>query len=428
MDQMIIANVALDIFCILLCLMPILYLTSAHRYKIKLNQYFMGLCISNALMILGDIGDWAIRDFISSGEKILLTALTLLYYISSALVLFFISSYVKEYLKLTKRQSKYFILTVAVLCIVQVILALLSPLTGSIFYINENGYQRGNLFLLSQVIPVLNMILCIICIFVNRKKLSGREKVFFHLYLLLPPVSMLVQTMFRGLGIVSPIITLNILILFINIQHEQELALHQREKELAELQIDILLSQIQPHFLYNALATISHLCRHDPEAARKATKEFSMFLRGNMDSLHNRNPIPFEQELTHVMNYLSLEQQRFHNRLRIVYDIQHNNFKIPPLTLQPLVENAVRHGILHRDEGGVITISTAEAPDAHIVTISDDGVGIEKAKTFANLGEHAHIGIENVRSRLQAMVHGTVEIKSSNEGTTVTMRIPKEGM
>ena len=123
-----------------------------------------------------------------------------------------------------------------------------------------------------------------------------------------------------------------------------------------------------------------------------------------------------------------MEQQRFHNRLRIVYDIQHNNFKIPPLTLQPLVENAVRHGILHRDEGGVITISTAEAPDAHIVTISDDGVGIEKAKTFANLGEHAHIGIENVRSRLQAMVHGTVEIKSSNEGTTVTMRIPKEGM
>ena len=146
-------------------------------------------------------------------EKILLTALTLLYYISSALVLFFISSYVKEYLKLTKRQSKYFILTVAVLCIVQVILALLSPLTGSIFYINENGYQRGNLFLLSQVIPVLNMILCIICIFVNRKKLSGREMVFFHLYLLLPPVSMLIQTMFRGLGIVSPIITLNILCL-----------------------------------------------------------------------------------------------------------------------------------------------------------------------------------------------------------------------
>ena len=89
MDQMIIANVALDIFCILLCLMPILYLTSAHRYKIKLNQYFMGLCISNALMILGDIGDWAIRDIISSGEKILLTALTLLYYISSALVLFY---------------------------------------------------------------------------------------------------------------------------------------------------------------------------------------------------------------------------------------------------------------------------------------------------------------------------------------------------
>ena len=128
------------------------------------------------------------------------------------------------------------------------------------------------------------------------------------------------------------------------------------------------------------------------------------------------------------MNYLSLEQQRFHNRLRIVYDIQHNNFKNPTAHLTASCGKRGAARILHRDEGGVITISTAEAPDAHIVTISDDGVGIEKAKTFANLGEHAHIGIENVRSRLQAMVHGTVEIKSSNEGTTVTMRIPKEGM
>lgn len=426
MNQMITANIALDIFCILLCLMPILYLTSAHRYKIKLNRYFMGLCISNALMILGDIGDWAIRDSTSSREKILLTVLTILYYISSALVLFFISSYIKEYLKLTKLQSKYFIFTVIILCMVQIILTLISPFTGAIFYINEVGYQRGNLFLLSQAIPVLNMILCIVCIGINRKKLSARELVFFHLYLLLPPVSMLIQTMFRGIGIVSPMITLNMLILFINIQYEQELALRQREKELAELQIDILLSQIQPHFLYNALATISHLCRHDSEQARKAIKEFSMFLRGNMDSLHNRNPIPFEQELTHVMNYLSLEQQRFHNRLRIVYDIRYNNFKIPPLTLQPLVENAVRHGILHREEGGVVTISTDEASDAYIVTISDNGIGIEKAKTFAELDKHAHIGIENVRTRLQTMVHGTVEIKSSDEGTTVTMRIPKE--
>lgn len=421
-------NIILDIFCIFLCLMPIAYLVSQQRYRKKLNKYFMWICIANAVMIMGDISDWAIRDAREPELKFTLTALTVIYYISSALVLFFVSIYVIEYLKLSKRQSRILFIAAGILCVVYSVLTFISPITGSVFFVEDDGYHRGNLFIFTQSLPIINSFLCMCCIILNRKKLTRKELFFFSLYLFLPPAAMVVQMLFRGINLVSPIITLNVLIIFINIQYEQELALHRREKELSELQIDIMLSQIQPHFLYNSLATISHLCNHDPEQARQAIKDFSLFLRGNMDSLYNRSPIPFEKEISHVTNYLSLEQRRFQDRLRVIYDIRDTNFLIPPLTLQPIVENAVRHGILHREEGGVITISSEETMYSHRIMISDDGVGIEKSKMLPDTGEHSHIGIDNVRSRLHSMVNGTMEITSGSTGTTVTMHIPKEGI
>lgn len=191
------------------------------------------------------------------------------------------------------------------------------------------------------------------------------------------------------------------------------------------MSVDIMLSQIQPHFLYNALGTISHLCKHDPVDAQKAIQEFSAFLRGNMDSLKDRDPVPFEQELNHVMNYLRLEQRRFQNRLKVVYEIQTTGFFIPPLSLQPLVENAVRHGILQKEDGGTLTIRAWEGEDDFFVAVEDDGVGFERASQLPDLGDHAHIGIENVRGRLAAAGGGTLSIHSSDQGTAVTLTIPK---
>ena len=159
--------------------------------------------------------------------------------------------------------------------------------------------------------------------------------------------------------------------------------------------------------------------------AQKAIQEFSAFLRGNMDSLKDRDPVPFDQELNHVMNYLRLEQRRFQTRLKVVYEIQTTGFFIPPLSLQPLVENAVRHGILQKEEGGVLTIRAWEGERDFFVAVEDDGVGMEKSREFPDLGDHAHIGIENVRGRLASAVGGTLSIDSSDQGTTVTLAIPK---
>lgn len=431
LERMITANIALDFVGIVLTLIPIAYLLSSKRYKQRLNLYFLGVAVSNIFMIIGDLFDWLLHDPAEQWEKNLLLAGSALFYVASAFVLYFFSRYITAYLRLEGRAKKLCLLSVAGVCVVQIIFAVISPFTGSFFYVTENGYQRGPLFFISQLVPLFCYLLFTALVILCRRRLKRREVIFFLLYIFVPLGGGAAQMFTRGIAVVNIGVALALLFILVNIQFEHEITLREQEKELAkqekelaEQNINIMLSQIQPHFLYNSLGAIYQLCETDPAAARTSIRKFSDFLRGNMDSLKAREPIPFEKELNHVMNFLYLEQQRFGEQLRVVYQIETSDFFIPPLTLQPLVENAVQHGILHKKTGGTITIRTEETDEYAIVTIADDGIGMERAKRLPNLGNHAHIGISNVRSRLEEMVHGSLEIESSDDGTTVTIRIP----
>ena len=198
------------------------------------------------------------------------------------------------------------------------------------------------------------------------------------------------------------------------------------ENELLQNRISIMLSQIQPHFIYNSLSAIKGLCLIDPELASKTIDEFSDYLRVNLDSLSINKPVAFERELSHVKTYLSLEKKRFGDKINIVYDIKVCDFLIPALTLQPIVENAVRHGITKREEGGTLTILTSITKSEVIVTVIDDGVGFESDKLEES--DRIYVGIKNVRKRLFAMCDGTLKIDSKpGTGTTAVISIPKEG-
>jgi len=203
-----------------------------------------------------------------------------------------------------------------------------------------------------------------------------------------------------------------------------ERKINQLELELMESNISIMLSQIQPHFLYNSLSAIRELCRIDPETAVEAVDEFASYLRGNLDALVIKEPIQFENELRHVKTYLSLEKKRFGDKLNIVYDIRAENFLIPALTLQPIVENAVRHGVTKREEGGTVTVKSEESETEAIITVTDDGIGFDPDEIKKS--GHISIGIGNVRSRLTAMCGGLVAVNSEpGAGTAVVITIPK---
>lgn len=424
MEQMLTANIAMDVYSIILAMIPIVYLLGGKRYRQRLNLYFLGIAVSNVFMTIGDMSDWLFQSAAHLWEKRLLAAGSALYYTASAFVLYFFSCYITTYMQLKGRAKKMCLLSVIAACGVQIVFALLSPFTGSFFRVTDRGYQRGPLFFISQLIPLFCYLLFTFLVIRYRRKLKKREVVFFLLYIFVPLGGEMAQMCIRGIAVVNAGVTLALMFILVNIQFEHEVALGEREKKLARQHMDIMLSQIQPHFLYNSLGTVYHLCETDPNAAKTSIRKFSDFLRGNMDSLKAHEPIPFEKELNHVMNFLYLEQQRFGGRLRIVYEIGTKDFLIPPLTLQPLVENAVQHGILNKKTGGTVMIRTEKTKEGAVVTIADNGVGMDHAKEIPSLGDHAHIGISNVRSRLKEMVYGSLQIESSSQGTVVTIQIP----
>lgn len=200
--------------------------------------------------------------------------------------------------------------------------------------------------------------------------------------------------------------------------------LQEKEQQLLQSRIAILLSQIQPHFLYNTLTVICGLCDENPKEAKKVTAEFADYLRHNLDTLNQRTAVPFLDELQHTEIYLSIEKKRFEEKLRVVYDIETKEFCIPSLTMQPLVENAVKHGVLKRKKGGTVTIATRNSENCYEITITDDGVGFDLSKRPEDA--NTHIGIDNVRDRLYSMCMGTLTIESEiGRGTTAVIKIPK---
>ncbi len=197
------------------------------------------------------------------------------------------------------------------------------------------------------------------------------------------------------------------------------------QKELGDMNMTLMLSQIQPHFLYNALNTIKILTKKDPKAAENAIVRFSNYLRANMDSLTQKEPIPFKKEMEHVENYISIERLRFGDRLNVEYNIDFEDFTIPPLTIQPIAENAIKHGINQRVDGGTLKISSYEEGESILIVIEDNGVGYD-VNEIKNDGR-SHVGMNNIKNRLREMLGAEITVNSTiNTGTTVIIKIPKE--
>ena len=199
-------------------------------------------------------------------------------------------------------------------------------------------------------------------------------------------------------------------------EHEEALRSEQR--------IQIMMTQIQPHFLFNTISTISALCYTAPEKAGRIADSFGLYLRQNLDALDQAELIPLSRELEHTRVYTEIEAQRFPN-IRVNFNIQDQDCRLPALTIQPLVENAIRHGVRIRDDG-VVNVRTRREGDTHLIVIEDNGKGFD-VNTLKNDGGR-HIGINNVKSRIEQMCGGTLAIESRvGEGTTVTLRIPATG-
>ena len=239
-------------------------------------------------------------------------------------------------------------------------------------------------------------------------------------------ISKNVEFVFPVAGTVFILIVLLVQIVRIGEAYVAEKHNAELKEELADINMRLMLSQIKPHFLYNALNTIKYLIKKDPKTAEQVVVKFSKYLRANMDSLTQKTPLPVEKELDHVANYTDIEQHRFGNRLNVVYDIGCKDFVILPLTIQPIVENAIKHGINQKPEGGTVTIKTYDDEEFFYVDISDDGVGFDVNQKPDENDERSHVGVNNIKTRLKEMLKATVEVESTiGVGTKVLVKIPK---
>ena len=192
--------------------------------------------------------------------------------------------------------------------------------------------------------------------------------------------------------------------------------------ELAESRISTMMSQIRPHFIYNTLGSIEQLCELDPKKAGELVHDFAKYLRGNFGELDNPKPILMSQEMDHVHHYVSIENVRFPD-MTFSFEMNSEDFHIPALTIQPIVENAIKHGLMKLQKGGTIRVISYETETDYCVSVVDDGVGFD---TSLLLDERKHVGLRNIRERLKAMVNGTIEIESTvGVGTKVIIKIPK---
>ena len=359
----------------------------------------------------------AIKPYYTS-DTYIITAYSC-FYVMNNIEVFLLFIYMLTYIKMShtlKFQLSIFNIS---LFGVFFLLVIINLFTGWFFYAEGGEYVRGKYMVLSQGYQFVMFAIVFLTALIN-KRLRVREKIAFALYCLLPLVAIILQNIYKGYAIayVSIIITVEILFFFVNVERNIQLA--KEEEKSKDAQVKLMLSQIQPHFMYNSLSAISTLISIDPDKAQTSLDEFTEYLRRNLSSLTETRMIPFANELKHIKTYVSLEKLRFNERINVIYDIGTVSFSVPPLTIQPLVENAIKHGILKKIEGGTVTLTTYETDTRYIVEVKDDGIGFDLKDIDFN--ENVHFGLQNISYRISQTCDGELNIESKKgEGTKITV-------
>lgn len=307
------------------------------------------------------------------------------------------------------------------LWLVYFILLVIAQFTKWIYYYTpDNEYFRGPFYSVLLIPLVLLMAVNLFALFQYRAALSRRYFIAFAVYFLLPLLCMVIQMFYSEVlmavlgSAVSALIMLWIIVLD---QMEVQVA---QARKIAEQKASINVLQMRPHFIYNTMMGIYYLCKEDSDKAQQVTLDFTTYLRQNFAAIASEDTIPFTAELEHTRAYLAVEQAQFEDSLFVSFDTPHTLFRLPPLTLQPIVENAVKHGMRESNDPIHISVVTCQTDNASEIIVEDDGPGFSPADD-----NEPHIALNNIRQRLEMMCKGKLTITPrEGGGTVVKVTIP----
>ena len=319
---------------------------------------------------------------------------------------------------------------------VYLILLTYVPFVNVFSYITPDmQYYRGPLYPLIPLPIIAIVLINLIYVIRWRERLSRKTFLSFLIAILPLTVTLFVQLfidVFPLIDICIIISALSMYGLIVSDQIEQDRLYRQ---EIARQRASVMVLQMRPHFIYNTMMSIYSLINLDPQKARQVTSDFTDYLRKNFNAVASENPVPFSSELEHTRAYLAVEQAQHEEMLIVEYDTQYTQFRLPPLTLQPIAENAVKHGMdpyvgplkvrirsYHENSVSVIIV---EDNGSGFKTTGDNASGIDGLNTSEDNASESYSALTNIRQRLKLMCDGNLEIAPRNGGgTVVTITIP----
>ena len=312
-----------------------------------------------------------------------------------------------------------------ILCLwaVAFIVVLMSALFIGRFYdLTPDGLlQRGPLYPLTLLPYIAIMLFNLAETIRRRRQLSHKIFLGFLIALIPVTVALIIHIFVEIYPLLDISYVLSALVMYgfaLFDQIEQDL---RRQREIAHQRASIMVLQMRPHFIYNTMMTIYYLCKQDPDLAQEVTLNFTTYLRKNFTAIASERPIPFSAELEHTRAYLSVAHAQHKNRLFVDYDTPHVDFRLPPLTLQPIVENAVKHGMDPDSEPLRILIQTVRTDVGSEIIVENNGADFEPADD----NDEPHIALKNIQHRLEMMCHGKMTIAPrKGGGTVVKVTIP----
>lgn len=427
-------NSVLEGFTFLMCVL-LNYAIVSRKKKTRLDQLMALVCVLMGVSVLGDFFAWTFEDVAGQAEYVAAVVgnqvtfwFTPLAFGAFCLYVFeWSQGYVPGETRSLTRPRSYAGRALWVLLLGMTVLGvtfvLINIFTGCLYTVNpDNSYTAGSLAWVPNALNVAQLVLLLPLVCAEENDLTplaiGR---LWSLAAGLPLISLLGELLLPNLTLSYPGYALALFFMYIELQRLQERALMAEKLELAESRTQLLSGQIRSHFIFNSLAAIGELCYEDPKLAQKAIADFSTYLRGNMNAVGDVKLVSFDSEVSNIKSYVGLEQMNPTTPFDVEWDLQATRFTLPPLVVEPLVENAVVHGVSTRREGGLIQIRSWEEDDAYKVSVHDNGVeGVEVKGS-----KHNGIAIENGRRRLELLCKGTLEAGRVEDGYLAVVTIPK---
>lgn len=334
------------------------------------------------------------------------------------------SSYLLD-ISIEDRESRVLMkLMVNALTLFHFMMLVISQFTGLYYSINENNYYvRSYWYPLSYLSSIVILVIDVVVLLEERKKLTAKQIVAFWLYLILPLVAIVLQMFTYGINFIVVAVVVAGFAMFILIMADQIERTYQIEVEIANTKASLLLGQISPHFIFNSLMSIQDLCYSEPEKAAKSIGDFAGYLRHNMEEMSSSAMIDFEKELEYIKEYVRLEKTDPDRNFDVEYDLEVSDFKVPTLTLQPIVENAINYGALtcYKEKGKVV-LHTYEKDGEIVIDVWNNAEG--KASRTSGQKKSRSVALENIKSRLDHYCKGYVKTDIGEKESTVSVHIP----